>query len=256
MSQDRALRNARATSAASHEDLLTLCSEGQLLVVSPHLDDAFFSCSGIIKGVHNPVVHTVFAGDAPIDQPLSQWDRDCGFSDGAKVMEHRQKEERDAADRLHATATWDKLLQEGYRPGELDPFAVASNLSRTIGDVNPVSVLFPLGLKHTDHLAVASAMWTIIGDQTFPEIAWYLYAEKPYADHRPTTVRRRLIELESEGHHVRSVRLPWRLRRGDYGAIRCYPTQLKGLRMSALRIVLLHQRIWRVVPGQRLPPES
>jgi LmbE family N-acetylglucosaminyl deacetylase len=251
MSRDRSSRNEPATSTPLHEDLRMLCSKGQLLVVSPHLDDAFFSCSGVIKGVHNPVVHTVFAGDAPTDQPLSQWDRDCGFSDGANVMEHRRNEERAAANRLHATATWDELLQEGYRPGELDPVAVARNLSRTIRDLNPVSVLFPLGLRHTDHLAVAAAMWSIIGDEQFPDIAWFIYAEKPYADHRPTTVRQRMTELQSDGLHVREVRLPWRLRRGDYGAIRCYPTQLKGIRMSALRIVLFNQRVWRVVPKQQ-----
>jgi LmbE family N-acetylglucosaminyl deacetylase len=239
-----------STSPALPEDLVALTSTGQLLVISPHLDDAFFSCSGVIKGVHDPIVHTVFAGDAPADQSLAQWDRDCGFSDGDNVMDHRRKEECSAASRLQATATWDQLLQEGYRPGEVDPVAVARNLSKTIEDVNPESVLFPLGLKHTDHLAVASAMWTIISSQEFPSVTWFMYAEKPYADRRPTSVRQRLIDIRSQALDVREITLPWRLKRGDYGAIRCYPSQLKGLRMSALRIGLLHQRIWRVVPRQ------
>jgi len=142
-------------------------------------------------------------------------------------------------------------MQEGYRPGELDPEAVASDLSKQIEDIDPAVVLFPLGLQHTDHFAVASAMWTIMSDQQFPDIAWYVYADKPYADRRPTLVRQRLVELESAGLHVREVRLPWRLKRGDLGAIRSYASQLKGLRISALRLVLPHQRIWRVVPGQR-----
>jgi hypothetical protein len=87
----------------------------------------------------------MFAGDAPADQPLSQWDRDCGFSDGANVMEQRRNEERTAANRLRASATWDQHLQEGYRPDELD-LAVARALSRTIEDIDPAVVLFPLGL--------------------------------------------------------------------------------------------------------------
>jgi hypothetical protein len=48
----------------------------------------------------------------------------------------------------------------------------------------------------------------IIGDQRFPDIAWYVYADKPYADRRRTLVRQRLIELQSEGLRVREVRLP------------------------------------------------
>jgi hypothetical protein len=94
-------------------------------------------------------------------------------------------------------------------------------------------------------------MWTIIGDQRFPDIAWYVYADKPYADRRRTLVRQRLIELQSEGLRVREVRLLWRLKRGDLGAVRSHASQLKGLRISALRLVLPHQRVWRVVPGQR-----
>ena len=143
---DRSSGNEPATSTALHEDLLALSSKAQLPIVSPHLDDAVFSCSGVIKGAHNPVVHTLFAGDAPADQPLSQWDQDCGFSDGANVMEQRRNEERTAASRLRASATWDQHLQEGYRPGELDHVAVARALSRTIEDIDPAVVLFPLGL--------------------------------------------------------------------------------------------------------------
>jgi len=64
---DRSAGRESASSTAQHEDLLPLTSNGQLLIVSPHLDDAVFSCSGVIKSARNPFVHTVFVGDAPAE---------------------------------------------------------------------------------------------------------------------------------------------------------------------------------------------
>lgn len=229
-------------------DLQALLSEGQLLVISPHLDDAVFSCSSIIKGAHHAVVHTVFAGDAPSDRPLLQWDRDCGFREGDNVMDHRRSEERIAAGQLGATVTWDLELQEGYRPGDLDSDAVVLAISNAIEKCRPAAVLFPLGLVHTDHVAVAAATMLHIGDRRFADIAWFAYADKPYADRRRALVRRRLSELESAGLYVRKVGLPWRVKRGDLGAVRSYASQLKGLRTSALRLALRHERVWRVLP--------
>jgi len=245
-------RSATLESVASStpsDDFGTLRKRGQLLVVSPHLDDAVFSCSGIVKGVHKSHVHTLFAGDAPRDRPLSQWDRDCGFVEGAEVMEQRRNEEREALQRLHAIFTWEPHLQEGYRLGELDQGAILAGLAKSIEAVRPSVVLFPLGLQHSDHIAVASAMWKIIDEQLYPQVAWYVYADKPYADRRPSLVRSRLLELKSEGHRINEVKLPRDLRRGDLRAIRSYASQLRGLQISAVRMVLPRQRVWRVVPS-------
>ena len=231
-----------------NEDLQTLLSDAPILIISPHLDDAVFSCSGIIRGVHRPVVHTVFAGDAPTGRPLLQWDRDCGFGEGDDVMEVRRGEERVATGRLGAAATWDLELQEGYRPNEVDSDAVVLALAKAIERSRASVVLAPLGLEHTDHIAVATATRSLMGDERSSRIAWFVYADKPYADRRRTLVRRRLSELESFGLRVRPVNIPWRLKRGDLGAVRCYASQLKGLRMSAFRLTLLNQRLWRVLP--------
>jgi LmbE family N-acetylglucosaminyl deacetylase len=193
------------------------------------------------------VIHTVFAGDAPADQPLSQWDRDCGFSDGVNVMEQRRNEERVAARRLGAIAIWGQDLLEGYRSSGPDLDAMVHALSRTIEEIGPTTILSPLGLQHNDHVAVASTTKVLIADPRCSDIAWYLYADKPYADLRPGLVRARLTQLRSDGLRVRKVNLPWRMRRGDLGAIRSYASQLQGLRTSARRLTLLHERVWRVM---------
>ena len=231
-----------------NEDLEALLFKGPLLVISPHLDDAVFSCSGVIKGANRSVVHTVFAGDAPPDRPLLQWDLDCGFVAGDPVMDLRRGEDGVATSRLGATATWDLELQEGYRTGDADSGVVELALRRAIEDSGPAAVLIPLGLQHTDHLAVAAAGATLIVENRPSDLAWFVYAEKPYADRHPGLVRERLGELEAAGLRFRRVELPWRLKRGDLGAVRSYRSQLKGLRISARRLTLRHERVWRVLP--------
>src|SRR2546425_11691806 len=66
-------------------DLRERCRGAQVLVLSPHLDDAVFSCGGLLAELQDPRVATVFAGFPPPDLPLQDWDAACGFRSGGEA---------------------------------------------------------------------------------------------------------------------------------------------------------------------------
>ena len=62
-----------------------------VLILSPHLDDAWLSTAALIR--HSQAeVWTVFAG-APIPAVATDWDRTCGFADSAETMAARLAED-------------------------------------------------------------------------------------------------------------------------------------------------------------------
>jgi LmbE family N-acetylglucosaminyl deacetylase len=68
---------------------------GPLLLVSPHLDDAVFSCSAIVERAETVDVLTVCAG-SPDPPRRGSWDEQCGFSSSAESMPVRLREDEAA----------------------------------------------------------------------------------------------------------------------------------------------------------------
>jgi LmbE family N-acetylglucosaminyl deacetylase len=107
----------------------TFPPSGALLVVSPHLDDAAFSCAALLSRGEPVEVLTIFTGEP---QPPRQgwWDEECGFASSAQSMPARRLEdERALAPEGHVRTYLDLLeLQhfEGPRPAaEAVPIADA-----------------------------------------------------------------------------------------------------------------------------------
>jgi LmbE family N-acetylglucosaminyl deacetylase len=225
--------------------LSDLDSTGSLLVISPHLDDAVLSCEALLKFARDVRVLTIFGGDAPSGAPIAEWDLQCGFSAGMNVMEARRTEDAQALATLGAIPLWGEELQEGYRtePANLD--RITALIIDTIDATSPSHFLFPLGLKHPDHLMVAAASGNAARARELTTS--FVYAERPYAQAKKLgVVSTRRSELSASGAEFATERLPRGVRRGDQSAIRCYPTQLRGLRMSALRIGIFRERYWRI----------
>jgi len=189
-------------------------------------------------------VLTIFGGDAPLGAPILEWDLQCGFSAGVNVMAIRRIEDAQALAKLGANPLWGDELQEGYRtePANLD--RLTRVITDAIDSLSPSHFLFPLGLTHHDHLLVASASGAAARARPLPTS--FVYAERPYSSAKPGIVSKRRSELSANGAVFTSERLPRGHRRGDRSAIRCYPTQLRGLRMSAFRIGIFPERYWRV----------
>jgi LmbE family N-acetylglucosaminyl deacetylase len=228
----------------SEGGLSGLTAAGRLLVVSPHLDDAVFSCGGVIQRAPEVVVLSVFAGSPPGDAALVYWDAACGFVPGDDVMAARRDEDREALRRLGATTIWGDEQQQSYRTTEPPKEALVKVVTDAIGEVRPSHVLLPLGFCHEDHILVGEAARAALKDTDVEGV--FLYGDQPYVFRRPLMARRKLAELATQGFRLERLHAPWRLRHSPPAAIGVYASQLKGLHISPYRAALLKQRYWQL----------
>jgi LmbE family N-acetylglucosaminyl deacetylase len=199
---------------------------GRLLVVSPHLDDAVFACGGVLASYPDATVLTVFAGDQPPDQSLTGWDRDCGFAEGDDVMRSRRAEDEAALELLHATPIRLAFLDAQYAATPSIP-TLARVLHEEIARSQPDTLMFPLGLFHSDHCAVHEAVLHLLQHFTG---ACYAYEDALYRrlDDR---LDERLSLLRQAGWRTTRLTFPTSahaltLKRQ---AAQCYRSQLAGL---------------------------
>lgn len=165
-----------------------------ILVVSPHLDDAIYSCANLLIAHRGSSVVTVFAG-APNVMHDGYNSASTGEPFAPDAITVRREEDRVALDRVNATPIWLELFEadyEDHRPDVRYVDLIRDDLIRVINDVRPASVFVPLGLIHPDHLAVSEAceaLWS--GD----DVTWYVYMDLPYGMAHPRNVKKRLRKL-------------------------------------------------------------
>jgi LmbE family N-acetylglucosaminyl deacetylase len=126
-----------------------------LFVVSPHLDDAVFSCGMLLAACPGAVVCTVFAGTPP--KPQNQpWDEAAGFRDSTRAMQARTREDERALLLCGAQA-----IRLGFLDGQYAPLDCATTLAQALeAQLEPypgATIVVPLGLRHPDHQRVAQA---------------------------------------------------------------------------------------------------
>lgn len=148
-----------------------------ILVLSPHLDDAVFTCGRLLASVPAPTVATIFAGRPPPDLPLTEWDRASGFRTGDDVVGARREEDRAALGLLGAIPLWLDFRDRQYGPPPA-PEAIADRLDGVIRERHPGSVFFPLGLFHSDHQVTYEAALLLM--TRLPEFDWVAYEDRLY----------------------------------------------------------------------------
>jgi LmbE family N-acetylglucosaminyl deacetylase len=123
-----------------------------LLVISPHLDDAVFSCGMLLAASPGAVVCTVFAG-LPREPHVTDWDKHCGFADAHQAMRTRHQEDAAALDALGAQPLLLDFLDSQYAAleGEATVDELTQALANVIRDIKPDTLYIPLGLFHSDH---------------------------------------------------------------------------------------------------------
>jgi LmbE family N-acetylglucosaminyl deacetylase len=170
---------------------------GPLLLVSPHLDDAAFSCSAIVERDEAVDVLTVFAG-TPEPPQRGWWDVECGFSSSAESVPVRLREDEAAFMETPHRRRYLSLLElqyaEGRRTGD-EARTVADAVAAWVSESPSGTVALPAGAgcrfaalvrrvlrllgrpchppQHPDHLFVRDAALAI------PENV-LLYEELPY----------------------------------------------------------------------------
>lgn len=196
-------------------------------MVSPHLDDAVFSCGAVLSDNlwPTPIVMTVCAGIPP-DGMLSYFDEQAGFTSSADTVNARRAEDGAAADVLGYLPMWLDELDAQYMPDRVSSSTISDSVARTLGELSPDRVIGPVGQHHPDHEAVALAVRAYC---TAAGCELTVYDELPYA---PLWPDEHALALGS-----------WQLTGGGWTepctpkkreAIACYASQLEGMTVEAL----------------------
>jgi len=219
-----------------------------LLVVSPHLDDAVFGCGDLIARNEGAVVATVFAAGPAGWTNVTEWDRAAGFESGQEAVAARREEDSCALGVLGAKAVW-LPFWDGQYGRSAHPSEIAVDLGHLIRDIRPRTVCIPFGLWHSDHCLVFEACRMLIPN--FPDVVWMAYEDAIYRRLGDSGLERRRAELAARGQLTEICgNGPASTRKRE--AIACYRSQLAALSapgrpgwMDALE----PECIWRLGPS-------
>jgi LmbE family N-acetylglucosaminyl deacetylase len=197
---------------------------GDVVVVSPHLDDAALSLgAALAHAARNGVpvtVLTVLAGDVDSRAPAGKWDADAGFATAGEAARARRAVDARACAILGATPVWLPYSDHQYERGASDG-DIRGAVVEAVGGAG--AVLLPgFPLVHEDHRWLSD----LLADAFEPERVG-LYTEQPYA----------ALWTDSPGRSTEACAVAddrrWRCLRAGVGdrrrklrACRAYTTQL------------------------------
>lgn len=152
----------------------------QVVVVSPHLDDAVLSAWLVLQSRPRVRVVSCFAGVPPTRTSRGHWDVTTGASPGRSAVEIRRAEDLSALALSGSEPVHLDLLDAQYRSGQGGTNHVVDDLTRVLRPhlAEASEVWLPAGLgNHIDHVAARRASLAA----TAPGQRRYVYADLPYA---------------------------------------------------------------------------
>jgi len=151
---------------------------GNVVVLSPHLDDGVFSLGAAIAAAEpgsDVAVVTVLAGDPGSDEPAGDWDARAGFETAGESARARRAEDELACRDVGARPVWLPFRDHQYDRGGSDDQVWAA-VEEAIGGAETVLVPgFPL--IHEDHAWLAR----LVDAHGLPGRRVGRYVEQPYA---------------------------------------------------------------------------
>jgi LmbE family N-acetylglucosaminyl deacetylase len=215
------------------------------LFVSPHLDDAVFSCGESVASSRGSAVVTVFAGRPPPACSLTAWDAACGFTAGEDVIGLRRSEDRLALEMLGARAIWLDFCDDQYGEARTTR-AIGDALAEWIARESVATVHIPLGLFHSDHKRASDAALPLI--RRFATLQWYVYEDVIYRCIE-ACVEQRVRLLQDSGfvleRQARAFDVSAHARKRE--AVACYRSQLRGLRTRRHHDdIFAPERLWSI----------
>ncbi|MGA7814079.1 PIG-L family deacetylase [Caballeronia sp.] len=131
------------------------------LVMSPHFNDAVFSCGAMLAAHPGTVVYTVCSG-CPAADVTTEWDLRCSFDNATHATQARSLEDDRALDILTAVPERGDFLDAQYVP--FVPLAhaptqeaIAQALDHALRRHGARTLVIPFGLVHPDHELVRRA---------------------------------------------------------------------------------------------------
>lgn len=233
-----------AVDLAMAMDLEDVSSLFPLVVVSPHYDDAVFSCGDLLAAAPRSTVVTVYTGSPSNPSIVTDWDQRCGFASAGEAMHARGAENRAALSLLQASGVDLEFLDSQYlQGGRSGSDLLGDALASTISQLQPTAVFSPLGLFHEDHIHVSRILTTIC--HRLPAIHWFAYADIPYCK-QAERVRQRLGELADHGVYAVPLRIHMKAGR-KAAALDSYQSQLRGLGYeNGQPILSVPEQYWRL----------
>lgn len=221
-----------------------------LVVISPHYDDAVFSCGHLLAATPGSTVVTVCTAAPDERAALTEWDERCGFACASEAMRTRAAENAEALALLGADGLDLNFLDCQYAPRLTNATELLSDsLGTTLTLLQPSTVCFPMGLFHDDHVLVSDAL--MIMCHHFPSINWLAYEDIPYRKN-PEILRQRMDSLAARG--VAATPFPVKTRAGPKAsASAAYRSQFIGLGYAdASPIMEQGERYWRIHSNMEL----
>ena len=226
----------------------------RLFIVSPHFDDAVFSCGALLAAHPDAAVCTVFA--APPEHTMhTEWDEKSGFGSAYEAIHERTFEDNRALDLLDAIPLRMPFRESQYSDSP-SISKMAAELEETIYRTTANTLLMPLGLHHDDHVRVFEACCEIL--PRLSHLAWFGYEE---AIHRctPGVVQARLTDLAQRGivatpanpsaGHTIDMQRRAQIKRE---AVHAYQSQLRAFGPGNYDDVFATERYWQLSVGRRV----
>ncbi len=198
------------------------------IVLSPHIDDAVFSCWHALVPSETQV-YNIFAEIPPADT-TTLWDRLCGMPDSRQMMHNRRQENDLIFNNLRVPVQYLPFLDGQYRRDKLNPADIASEIiGRSTG--RP-SFLAPLAgstvWRHKDHVLVRSAAILLIKQgykvTFFPDIP-YMYMPAIMQPKHLDRLAERMSKLLGIGLKAEVIRLDRQQILAKTRAMKAYGTQ-------------------------------
>uniref|UniRef100_UPI0039F0300B PIG-L family deacetylase n=1 Tax=Bordetella sputigena TaxID=1416810 RepID=UPI0039F0300B len=231
---------------------------GSIAAISPHLDDAVAGCGAVLAGAPGSTVITVFAGVPDASAPLTDWDRRCGFGDGTSAMKWRLAEDDKALHLLKAHPVRMPFLDDQYLRAmaratpKVDK--VAQALDTALEKAGARTVLFPLGLFHSDHTLVSDAVLHMFTAR--PARRWIAYEDALYRT-KPGLLHARLVQFYTRGISLTPVAFANTNAHRKATAMSAYGSQMPELGITRNEgDTTAPERYWLLSESIKQAPES
>ncbi len=209
---------------------------GNIVILSPHLDDAIISCFSQIQ-TNNVTIINIFAG-TPDKSTRTIWDLVCGQLNSSKMMEHRKSENNQLMKSLGITSIDLDYLDHQYRSNNINYDHIMNNILKLSPSDSTFLVPLAVGsiFRHLDHVVTRNLGLALLERRN--EVIFY--ADQPYMRVGQTNKKylKKLTKRIESDLRLRGTIIPVRLNRNQQKlkliSMKAYRSQYNMLNLISL----------------------